>query len=50
MEFVFKDGSYSNINEVYSKSSPVNKDYLWANGAMDSWATLTCDQSGRPSI
>ena len=48
MEFVFKDGSYSNINEVYSKSSPVNKDYLWANGAMDSWATLACDQSGRP--
>lgn len=48
MEFVFKDGSYSNINEVYSKSSAVNKDYVWANGAMDSWATLVCDPSGRP--
>ena len=47
MEFVFKDGAYSNTNEAYGKDAGFNKK-CWPNGAMDGWATLVCDQEGRP--
>ena len=46
MEFVFKDGSFSNIAEVYGKSNPTNSGKLQVNGSMDGWATLLCDSSG----
>ena len=47
MEFVFKDGSYSNTNEAYGKDAGFNKK-CWPSGAMDGWATLVCDSEGRP--
>ena len=41
-EFVFKDGSYSNIYETYALATPLNNG-TGANNSMDGWATLLCD-------
>ena len=42
-EFVFKDGSFSNVYENYSQWSKFNK---FGNGMMDGWASLLCDKNG----
>lgn len=42
-EFVFKDGSFSNVYENYSQRSGINK---FGNGMMDGWASLLCDKYG----
>ena len=42
-EFVFKDGSFSNVYENYSQRSSINK---FGNGMMDGWASLLCDKYG----
>ncbi len=42
-EFIFKDGSLSNVYENYSQWSKINQ---FGNGMMDGWASLLCDKSG----
>lgn len=42
-EFVFKDGSFSNVYENYSQKSAINK---FGNNMMDGWASLLCDKYG----
>ncbi len=42
-EFVFKDGSFSNVYENYSQRSKINK---FGNNMMDGWASLLCDKYG----
>ena len=42
-EFVFKDGSFSNVYENYTQKSEFNK---FGNGMMDGWASLLCDKRG----
>lgn len=42
-EFVFKDGSFSNVYENYSQGSKINK---FGNNMMDGWASLLCDKNG----
>ncbi len=42
-EFVFKDGSFSNVYENYSQKSKINK---FGNNMMDGWASLLCDKYG----
>ena len=44
-EFLFKDGSYSNVYERYVVPSSINKK-VNANGTMDCWPTLMCDKNG----
>lgn len=42
-EFVFKDGSFTNVYENYSQRSKINS---FGNGMMDGWASLLCDKYG----
>ena len=46
-EFAFKGGSYCNILESYSTTSPDNPS-LGGNGYMGSWQTLLCDSDASP--
>lgn len=46
-EFVFKDGSYSNILENYARPNPDNQQYK-PNSYMDTWQTLVCDSEAAP--
>lgn len=49
VEFVFKDGAFSNIYESYSLPSPLNSvsDKWKGNGRMDGVACLLCDADNR---
>lgn len=42
-EFVFKDGSYINIYEEYGRSGGPTPKGVWPNNAMNTWASVICD-------
>lgn len=44
-EFVFKDGAYINIYEVYAQKNSINS-IAGPNGSMDDWASLLVDSRG----
>jgi hypothetical protein len=47
-EFVFKDGAYVNVHELYTVKTEKNQ-HCRANGMMDGWGTLICDKTGTPA-
>lgn len=46
-EFMFKDGAYVNVHELYTVKTDKNA-HCKANGMMDGWGSLVYDASGAP--
>ena len=44
-EFVFKDGAYINIYEQYGRSGGPKFEGVYPNNAMNSWASVVCDDT-----